>query len=233
MTINGVNIEKYGARQMTVDIQPAQDAATVEWIDNALTPTEGTTTTTFSTLEVVLLVKGSDPGRITQSIAEIMQLLTSGAELSLDGYRDKYRAWYQTSKIEKIQRSKHHRKLTLTFQGYLHSDLVTKTYTGVTEATVKRLGARPTPVILTVTTEQDMDTFTVEGLTDDPITISNLMMGIPIIIDGRDGTAEENGENKGTDVSLWEPPALRSKTVALRFSSAAATVTIKYWPIWL
>ncbi len=232
MTINGINIEKFGAVQLTVDMQPPQDEANVEWIDGAVVPTDSRTTTTFSTLELVLLFRGSDPGRIVQAIGEVTQLLTAGAELELDGYRDKFRAWYKSSKIEKILRSKTRRKLTLNFQGYLHGELIKKTYRFVTQATVMREGARTTPVILTVLPANDLGEITVEGLTDDPIVISNLTAGVPVTIDGRDGTAEENGINKGRDVSMWEPPTLKTRETTVRWSAEAA-VTVEYWPIWL
>ena len=52
-------------------------------------------------------------------------------------------------------------------------------------------------------------------------------------IDGRDGTAWERGVSKGTDVDLWEPPALRDPVADLKFSHGDVKVTVDYWPIWL
>lgn len=231
MTINGTNIEKFGAELLTVEMQPAQDKANVEWIDGAYTPTGSRTTRTFSTLEIVLLFRGTDQGRIIQAIGEVTQLLTDGAELALDGYRDKFRAWYTGSKVEKILRSKTRRKLTLSFQGYLHGDLVKKTFQGVMEAPVKRQGARPSPVTLTITPEEDVAEFTLDGL-GEQIKISNMTAGVPVVIDGRDGTAAQSGRSKAADVILWEPPTLTQRETTLRWSAAAA-VTVEYWPIWL
>lgn len=233
MRINNEPIEKYGATLLTWEIQPAQDATAVEWIDKALVPTPGTTTITFGTAQAVLYFRGTDPGRIVQNVAEVLRLLTSEALLKVPGYRGEYVAYMTTSKIEKVQRSKIRRKLTLNFKGYLRGDKQLRKYQGVTAATLTRVGARPTPVILTVTPQTDMETFTVAGFTDDPITITNLSAGIPVTIDGRDGTAWERGVSKGADVDLWEPPALRDPVAALEFSDAAPTVTVEYWPIWL
>ena len=233
MRINNEPIEKYGATLLTWEIQPAQDANAVEWIDKALVPTPGTTTITFGTAQAVLYFRGTDPGRIVQSVAEVLRLLTSEALLKVPGYRGEYVAYLTTSKIEKVQRSKTRRKLTLNFKGYLRGDKQLRKYQGVTAATLTRVGARPTPAILTVTPKTDMKTFTVAGFTADPITITNLSAGIPVTIDGRDGTAWERGVSKGADVDLWEPPALRDPVAALEFSDAAPTVTVEYWPIWL
>ena len=233
MRINNEPIEKYGATLLTWEIQPAQDATAVEWIDKALVPTPGTTTITFGTAQAVLYFRGTDPGRIVQSVAEVLRLLTSEALLKVPGYRGEYVAYLTTSKIEKVQRSKTRRKLTLNFKGYLRGDKQLRKYQGVTAATLTRVGARPTPVILTVTPKTDMETFTVAGFTDDKITITNLSAGIPVTIDGRDGTAWERGVSKGTDVDLWEPPALRDPVADLKFSHGDVKVTVDYWPIWL
>lgn len=233
MRINNEPIEKHGATLLTWEIQPAQDATAVEWIDRALTPTPGTTTITFGTAQAVLYFRGTDPGRIAQSIGEVLRQLASEALLKVPGYRGEYVAYLTDSKIEKVQRSKTRRKLTLNFKGYLRGDKQLRKYQGVTTAALTRVGARPAPVILTVTPQTDMETFTVAGFTDDPITITNLSAGIPVTIDGRDGTAWERGVSKGADVDLWEPPALRDPVAALEFSDAAPLVTVEYWPIWL
>lgn len=233
MRINNEPIEKYGATLLTWEIQAAQDEIAAEWIDRAVVPTMGTTTITFGTATAVLYFRGTDPGRIVQSMAEVLQLLASEALLKVPGYRGEYVAYLTTSQIEKVQRSKTRRKLTLNFKGYLRGNKQLRKYQGVTVATLKRVGARPTPVILTVTPQADMETFTVAGFTDDPITISNLSAGIPVTIDGRDGTAWERGVSKGADVDLWEPPALREPVATLEFSDAAPLVTVEYWPIWL
>lgn len=233
MRINNEPIEKHGATLLTWEMQPAQDATAVEWLDRALAPTPGTTTITFGTAQAVLYFRGTDPGRIAQSIGEVLRPLASEALLKVPGYRGEYVAYLTDSKIEKVQRSKTRRKLTLNFKGYLRGDKQLRKYQGVTTATLTRVGARPTPVILTVTPLTDMETFTVAGFTDDPITITNLSAGIPVTIDGRDGTAWERGVSKGADVDLWEPPALRDPVAALEFSDAAPLVTVEYWPIWL
>ena len=233
MKINNNPIQRYGATLLTWEMQPAQDATAVEWIDKAVVPTPGTTTITFGTATAVLYFRGTDPGRIIQNMAEVLRLLTSEALLKVPGYRGEYVAYLTTSKIEKVQRIKTRRKLTLNFKGYLRGDKQHREYQGVTGATLNRVGTRPTPVILTITPLADMDSFTVAGFTDDPITITNLSAGIPVTIDGRDGTAWERDVSKAADVDLWEPPALREPVATLEFSDASPTVTVEYWPIWL
>lgn len=233
MRINDVSIERYGATLLSFEIQPPQDAVAVEWIDKAVVPTLGTTTITFGTAKAVLYFRGTDPGWIVQSIGEVLQLLETEALLKVPGYRGQYVAYLTTSSIEKVQRSKTRRKLTLNFKGYLRGDKQLRQYQGVKSAKLARIGARPTPVILTITPKTDMDAFTVTGLTDDPITIANLSAGVPVTIDGRDGTSWERGESKAADVDLWEPPALRKPSTVLEFSDTAPTVTVEYWPVWL
>lgn len=233
MRINGQSIERYGATLLTFEIQPAQDETNAEWIDKAVAPILGTTTVKFGTAKAVLYFRGTDPGRIAQSMAEVLALLADEALLTVPGYRGQYVAYLKTSNIEKVQRSKTRRKLTLNFKGYLRGDKQVRKYQGVTEAKLTRVGARPTPVIMTITPAADMDSFTIEGLNEDPITITKLSAGVPITIDGRDGTAWERGESKAVDVDLWEPPALRNQTAVLAFSDPGPAVTVEYWPVWL
>lgn len=233
MRINNEPIEKYGAKKLTFEIQPAQDETAVEWIDKAVVPTQGTTTVTFGSAKAVLYFRGTDRGRIIQNMAQVLALLSSEALLKVPGYRGEYVAYLKSSNIDQVLRSKTRQKLTLEFRGYLRGDKQRRKYQGVTAAQLTRVGARPTPVILTITPQADMDSFTVAGFTDDPITITNLSAGVPVTIDGRDGTAWERGESKGADVDLWEAPALRKPVAALAFSDAAPTVTVEYWPIWL
>lgn len=233
MRINNEPIAKYGATKLTFEIQPAQDAVAVEWIEKAVVPTMGATTVTFGTAKAVLYFRGPDRSKIIQNMAQLLALLTSEAVLKVPGYRGEYVGYLKSSNIEQVLRSKTRQKLTLEFRGYLRGNKQLWEYQGVKAATLIRVGARPTPVILTITPQVDMESFTVAGLTDDPITITNLSAGVPITIDGRDGTTWERGINKGADVDLWEPPALRDPVVPLEFSDAAPTVTVEYWPIWL
>lgn len=234
MKINGIDVEKFGAKQLTVNIQPAQDADGVEWIPGAAIPTPKKTTTTFATVEIVLLFRGSDPGRITRQIGDALHLLkaTEGADLELRGYRDNFKGWYVSSTIGKFERNKTHRRLTVNMKGYLHGTTIRKTFTGTQSTTIRRAGARPAPVILTVTPETDLTEIEIAGLTEDPITINNLTAGVPVIIDGRDGTAQEAGESKAADVDMWEAPTLTGTDVTVTWSAAAA-VTLEYQPIWL
>ncbi len=92
---------------------------------------------------------------------------------------------------------------------------------------------------MSVTTRptQNLEAFTIGGLTDDPIVVRDLTAGVEVVIDGRDGSSVERAgtsiANKAKDVDLWEPPALKQERTALSFSETAPKVTITYTPIWL
>lgn len=233
MKINNEPISKYGATLLTFDIQAAQDETAVEWVDKAILPTSGDTTATFGSATAVLYFRGTTLDEIVRNIAQVLQQVKDEALLKVPGYRGEYVAYLVSSQIDKVQRSKTRRKLTLTFKGYLRGEKQHREFWGVTTAKLKRVGARPAPVILTISPEMDMDAFTVTGLTETPIVISNLTAAVTVTIDGRDGTAWENGVSKNADVDLWEPPALREPETTLEFSRADAKVTVEYLPVWL
>ena len=233
MKINNEPISKYGAKLLTFEIQAAQDATAVEWVDKAILPTPGDTTVTFGSATAVLYFRGTTLDEIIRNIAQVLERLKDETLLKVPGYRGEYVAYLTGSQIDKVQRSKTRRKLTLTFKGYLRGDKQRREFWGVTTAKLTRVGARPAPVILTISPEMDMDTFTVAGLTETPIVISNLSAVRAVTIDGRDGTAWEDGVSKNADVDLWEPPALREPETTLEFSRADAKVTVEYLPVWL
>lgn len=238
MRINGTEVAKHGAKQLTVEIQPPQDKAAAEWVQGALEPLAGEETThTFDEIKIGLIFRGPDPGTILRNIGHVLELLKKETVLDLDGYRDNFRAWYRGSEIKKVGRSKRVRLVDLEFVGYAVGKEVTKVFRGKRTAEIVREGSRATPVIVTILPTQNLEAFTIGGLTDDPIVVRDLTAGVEVVIDGRDGSSVERAgttiANKAKDVDLWEPPALKQERTALSFSETAPKVTITYTPIWL
>ena len=148
MRINNEPIAKFGATKLTFEMQPAQDAVAVEWIDKAVAPTLGTTTATFGTAKAVLYFRGPDRSKIIQNMAQLLALLTSEAILKVPGIRGEYVGYLKASNIAQVQRSKTRQKLTLEFKGYLRGEKQRQQFHGVTDA---QLYINPVPSGLVLT----------------------------------------------------------------------------------
>ena len=76
MKIDGIDIRKYNAKQLTVDIQPPKIAIETEWIDGAPVPLEFETYIKAGTLKLSILFRGDSRNQIVRNVSEFMTLLT-------------------------------------------------------------------------------------------------------------------------------------------------------------
>lgn len=232
MKVNGIDLRKYDAKQLTVDIQPPTVTVNNEWITGALQPTEFKTDTTMGHLSICVYFRGKDRNSIIRKMSEFMANFTEACDLEIDGYKGKYRGYLTADDFEKTITKKRY-KINLEFDGYFYDDEITVTFDGVTSGCFFMTGSRKTPCILEVYAKSALTNYTIKGLSDDDIIIQNLASGKTLIIDGLKSTATISGANAFDKVSLWEFPAIKPQKVSLVFSSNKATVTIRYNPMWI
>jgi phage-related protein len=117
--------------------------------------------------------------------------------------------------------------------GYAYKPAVTETLNHVSSKTINVPGNLATDAIVTVTVPIDTISITLTGLGEDPITIKNLKVNVPRIINGEDGTVLEGTTNKFGDTDLWEFPSLQPGSNTIGVSTANCIVEIKYKPRWI
>ena len=88
--MNGVDIRKYNAKQLTVDLQPPNIAVKSEWVEGAATPHEFQTQVQYGTLKLTVLFRGGGRSEIMRSVSEFLSLMVKRSELQLDGYKGIY-----------------------------------------------------------------------------------------------------------------------------------------------
>lgn len=232
MKINGIDIKKYNAKQLTVTIHPASDAVEYEWVRGAVQPIEFDTDIKMGSADICVYFRGKNRNDINRQMSAMMALLTKACVLELDGYKGKYMA-YRTADDFENTISKERSKLNLKFDGYFFDDELEAKFDGVTSGTIKVMGSRKTPCIIEVTAKKKLKNYAIKGIGEDDIVIETLESGKTIVIDGEAGKVTSSEENAFDKVDIWEFPKLETGKKEVAFSNGDATVKIRYKPMWI
>lgn len=235
MLINGVPIEKYGAKQLTVDFSPSTQSTTYEWNAGARLPILVDNRTTFKTATVVLKVKGEGRKEVNESASYIHSLASKESEYILDGYKGwTFVGVLKSEPTLKKTVDKHVYKLTLTITGYMRScDMQKELLAKQRQAKIFVEGTRDAPIMMQITPTIDIPEFGIYGVAERGIIIKKLTKNTPIFIDGLTGLVTENGKNKFNDVIMFEFPHLEPGEQTIEFSESVCDVEIKYYPMWI
>lgn len=231
MKVNGIDIRKYNAKQLTAEVLPPSISVDYEIITGAALPAEFDTDMPLGTLKLCLYFRGKDRNNIIRNMSDFLENFGQSSILQVDGYKGYYKAFVSGTDYTKLK-VKDRYKLDLELKGYFYDTEKTLLYDGVKECQFERMGSRKCPAVIEITAKNQLNNYTITGLTD-IITVENLQAGKTLVIDGENGTATIDGINAFDMVSLWQFPALESKDIKLTFSSCDAAVKIRYKPMWL
>lgn len=232
MKVNGIDVRKYNAKQLTAEIHPPAVAVNYEWLAGALQPTEFETDVTMGHLKMCVYFKGGDRNSIIRAMSEFMANFATACDLELDGYKGKYRGFLKTDDFEKTITKKRY-KINLEFDGYFYDDEIAVVFDGITSGKFYMVGSRRTPCIVEVYAKSALTNYAIKGLGDDEVTIQSLASGKTVIIDGTKGIVSLDGANAFDKVSLWEFPSIKTGGTSLVFSNNRAKVTVRYHPMWI
>jgi len=230
MEINKINIKKYNAKQLTVEIQPPQMSIEKEWNDRAKLPQEFETSIKFGTLKIEVYFKGNNRNEIIRNMGDFLQPFNKSVDIQLDGYKGKFKG-FMTSNSYNKQKVKQRFILELNFDGYMYDEEIKHEFTGVKDISFYTKGTRDAPCIIEVKALAALSNFTISGIGDDDIIIESLAIGKSIIINGMTGTATIDGANAFSKLNMWEFPCLRVGETDISLSSALATVIVRYNPM--
>lgn len=230
MQINGINIKKYNAKQLKVEIQPPQLTIEKEWIDGEKIPQEFDSYVKFGTLKLELYFKGKDRNEIIRNMGEFLMLFKRAVNIKLDGYKGKYKGFMTGNSYNKIK-SKQRFILELEFDGYLYDEEIEHEFTGVNSFSFYTQGTRETPCVIEITAQETIENLVISGFGNYDIQIEMLEKDKTIVIDGRDGTVMIGGVNAFQNTDIWEFPYLRTGETNISLSSKQTTIVIKYNPM--
>lgn len=228
MLINNVNINSFGAKQLTVDIQAGQLNNTNTWSRKFLTPVFNTVNTTFSTLEVELMITGTNREDCLIKANNIIALCIKNKANTI--VLDKYNRNFIGSLIEHKETKTKGRftfKQTLKFQGYVESK---ETYTKeiTSSGTITNNSTTKTACKLIIMSKTvDIASIKIK-INDREITVNNLTKTVPIILNGLNGEFTEQGNNKFNDIDLWELPYLDIGGNTITCNNSDVVITVEY-----
>ena len=101
MKINGIDIRKYDAKQLTADVQPPSFSNSYEWLTGAALPTEFETEVQMGHLKLSIYFKGKNRNNIIRAASEFMMNFTKACKLELDGYKGMYIGFITSNDYEK------------------------------------------------------------------------------------------------------------------------------------
>lgn len=233
MKVNGIDIRKYNAKQLTVDLQAPSFKTETEWLEGAAIPHEYETEIQYGTLKLTILFRGSGRSEIVRSVSEFLSQMKQRSELKLDGYKGTYIGDITSNSLAKTKQKDRY-ILTLQFNGYMTDAEVVNVYRGARKARFTALGTRKTPCIIEVHPTTQLQELTLSGFGESDIILSQLEKGKAVIIDGAKGTVTQEGKNKFGDCDIWEFPTLKNgKEYDITFSSDKCDIVIRYKPMWL
>lgn len=232
MKVNGIDVRKYNAKQLTVDVQPPSIAVNYEWMTRATLPTEFDTDVTMGHLKITVYFRGKDRNSIVRLMSEFMGNFTQACDLELDGYKGGYKGFLTNDNFEKTIK-KNRYILNLEFDGFFYDDELEIVFDAVTSGVFFLVGSRKAPCIVEVYAKNALTNFAISGFGTDDIIVESLSAGKTAIIDGIKGTVKVDGANAFDKVSLWEFPTISAGETVLSFSNTWAKVTIRYKPMWI
>lgn len=232
MKINGIDIKKYDAKQLTADVQSPSFSNSYEWLTGAALPTEFETEVQMGHLKLSIYFKGKDRNNIIRAASEFMSNFTKACKMELDGYKGTYIGFITTNDYEK-KNVKQRYIVNLEFDGFFVDDDLSITFDGKTSASFYKVGTRDAPCVVEVYAKSALTNYTITGLGEDDIIIESLAAGKTVVIDAKTGLVTIDGANAFDKVNMWTFPVLKTGETALAFSNTKARVTIRYTPMWI
>jgi hypothetical protein len=213
MKIDGVDIAAYGAQQWNVYPAFSQISNNSEWIDGTCIPLMLNSTTGFKKMKVAVLIRGSTRQEIWKQASNLVACLLKPSIIQLDGFEHNYYMYLDNAEEAETSLKRWH-KATLEFAGYEYGNEHSVT-TAEKELSVINEGNMETPAIIEITPLIGLTSVTITGIVrdkitgeDKPVTVRELTMNKPVILDGETGLINEGGENKFSKVDLWDFPSL-------------------------
>lgn len=231
--VNGVNIdEKYKTNVQILDylLQQREVVTYTDWLDGAfdITIHKNNKYKAFEIcISMLLSCSSMDACELVRS--ELLNTFKSGT-IQFDDMSITYDFVFKSEEIMLLNKWRYSYKLTLTAYNK-KGKKQTINFTG-TEHQFTAKGTADTPAVLSVSSNIGLNSLTITGLTSRPITINNIAINTPIVIDGEQCTVEENGGNIFGRTDLWEFPVIKPGINTIKLSSSC-TCELSYKPRYL
>ena len=109
-------------------------------------------------------------------------------------------------------------------------DEVVENINRINSKTIEVPGTQTIPAIVEITPNVYISDIKLEGLSDDPIIIKNLMSNKTVILDGELQKVTVDGVNKYSDTDMWDFPRLKPGANTIKIDKSNCDIKIKYKP---
>lgn len=231
MKVNGIDVRKYNAKQLTVEVQPPQSAIKTEWNAKKYLPDVFEENPTFGTLKISVYFYGKDRNDILEKASEFLRNFMKETTIELDGYKNKFVAYMTANSLNKL-RVKNRSTLEVMCDGYFLGKRIEKEFENIKSFQIETVGTRTSPVVLTIKVMRNVTELKITGF-EEEITIKDISQSEIITINGENGTILSNEKNKFNDAEMWDFPFLVPKKTYEITMSENCNVKIGYSPRYL
>lgn len=184
-------------------------------------------------MKIELLFQAKRSEEIEKNISDCTALLLEPRVIKID-----YQNFLYTVILTKVDSTNEVKSgaasiVTYNFIGYACGTRKKLDFNQALKAEWKIKGNIPTSAVVTITPTLSIQSATLTGFSDDPITIRNLKKDQAVILDGEAGTVTEAGQNKFKDVDLWAFPRLRPGMQTVTCDVESLRIHVEYNPRYL
>lgn len=235
MKVNGIDINRFSARQLRYEIEHREVTSKSEWPAAFETPFMEKSQKGFKCITVSIAVYGRGKEEVVRNRSNLLAIMYDELKLELDGYTNYFECVLDRITVKESIKRKCH-EMILKFIGYEFGNEISTTMKNTT-GSIEVEGNDRTPCIVEITASVDLASVELTGMAynqisgeKESITIKNLKAGKKVVINGEDCTVLQEGVNKFADTEMWEFPVLKPGRNIVSCSSDKCTVTLKYKP---
>lgn len=230
MLINNIDISKYNARVLDVNIQNSSISNLSDLdIKNKLLPLFLKSKAALNNITVTLLINSLDKRQYYLDKSNLLSNMLDSFDIYFKDRNLKFKC-VLVNQADQPSLRQIRGRFQLTFIGYNLENEVIENINRITSKTVDAFGNYKVPIIMEITPVIDMIDLKITGLSEDPLIVKNLKGTKTIIIDGINGTVTQDGINKFNDTDMWEFPFLVPGKNNILLSKDTCNITIKYNP---
>ena len=228
MKINDIDISSFKAKQLSVDIQPSEKDVEAEWFTQSLSPLILKENRGFKKVDVEIYFKGESKSNVSMMISNFISKFSKLNKLNLDGYPTIFYGILRDKSISKI--NSFASILTINLDAIECGTEIVESFNNIATKVINVKGNDITPAIVEITPTAEMIDFIIEGLSDEPIKLKDLVGSKTFILDGEKEKATVDGVNSFKQTDMWEFPRLKPGSTTIKVSRTNCTVKIKYKP---
>lgn len=230
MLINNIDISKYNARVLDVNIQNSSISNLSDLdIKNKLLPLFLQSKVALNNITVNLLINSLDKRQYYLDKSNLLSNMLDSFDIYFKDRNLKFKC-VLVNQADQPSLRQIRGRFQLTFIGYNLENEVIETINRITSKTVDAFGNYKVPIIMEITPVIDIIDLKITGLSEDALIVKNLKGNKTIIIDGINGTVTQDSINKFNDTDMWEFPFLVPGKNNVLLSKDTCNITIKYNP---